>query len=156
MHALTAAHLTLPFGTVVRVTNLSNERSVQLRINDRGPYVDDRIIDLSLAGAQALGMMRTGLAHVSIEVVAEAPEPRWVVQVGAYGDHTNAVRVHDALQAAGLVVSLELATTATRVLVGVITDSELEGTLVAIRAAGFGDPLPRRVADVVAEPGAPD
>ncbi|MHB2209783.1 septal ring lytic transglycosylase RlpA family protein [Methylobacterium sp. CM6257] len=63
-HALTAAHRTLPFGTKVRVTNKSNGRSVVVRINDRGPYVGGRVIDLSNASARALGM--SGLAKVSL------------------------------------------------------------------------------------------
>ena len=64
---LTAAHRTLPFGTRVRVTNHQTGRSVVVRINDRGPFVRGRIIDLTPAGAHALGM--DGLAHVSVEVV---------------------------------------------------------------------------------------
>ena len=64
---LTAAHQTLPFGTQVRVTNHQTGRSVVVRINDRGPFVRGRIIDLTPAGARALGM--DGLAHVSVEVV---------------------------------------------------------------------------------------
>jgi rare lipoprotein A len=64
---LTAAHKTLPFGTQVRVTNHQTGRSVVVRINDRGPFVRGRIIDLTPAGARALGM--DGLAHVSVEVV---------------------------------------------------------------------------------------
>jgi rare lipoprotein A len=64
---LTAAHKTLPFGTQVRVTNHQTGRSVVVRINDRGPFVRGRIIDLTPAGARALGM--DGLAHVSVDVV---------------------------------------------------------------------------------------
>lgn len=64
MNALTAAHRTLPLGTQVRVTNRSNGRSVVVRINDRGPYVGRRLIDLSKASAQAIGV--SGLAKVSI------------------------------------------------------------------------------------------
>jgi rare lipoprotein A len=64
---LTAAHKTLPFGTQVRVTNHQTGRSVIVRINDRGPFVRGRIIDLTPAGARALGM--DGLAHVSVDVV---------------------------------------------------------------------------------------
>ena len=63
-HALTAAHRTLPFGTKVRVTNNSNGRSVVVRINDRGPYVGGRVIDLSNASARAIGL--SGLAKVSL------------------------------------------------------------------------------------------
>jgi rare lipoprotein A len=66
---LTAAHKTLPFGTKVRVTNLANDQSVEVTVNDRGPYVDDRIIDLSKSAAEKLGFINLGLAQVKIEVV---------------------------------------------------------------------------------------
>jgi rare lipoprotein A len=65
---LTAAHRNLPFGTMVRVTNRSNGRSVTVRINDRGPFVKGRIIDLTPAAARAIGM--DGLANVEVDVVA--------------------------------------------------------------------------------------
>ena len=65
----TAAHKTLPFGTVVRVTNISNSKSVVVKVNDRGPYVEGRIIDLSKSAAEELDMVNTGLAEVKIEVV---------------------------------------------------------------------------------------
>jgi rare lipoprotein A len=67
---LTAAHRTLPFGTRVRVTNHQTGRSVVVRINDRGPFVSGRIIDLTPAGARALGM--DGLAHVSVDIVGKS------------------------------------------------------------------------------------
>lgn len=70
MDALTAAHRTLPFGTRVRVTNLRNRRSVVVRINDRGPAVTSRLIDLTPRAAAVLGMHRRGLARVRVEVVA--------------------------------------------------------------------------------------
>ena len=69
MHALTAAHPTLPLSTVVRVTNLDNGRSVAVRINDRGPYARGRIIDMSKAGAHALGFTENGTARVRVSVV---------------------------------------------------------------------------------------
>jgi peptidoglycan lytic transglycosylase len=68
--ALTAAHKTLPFGTMVRVTNTRNNRSVVVRINDRGPFVRGRVIDLTPAGAHAIGM--SGLAPVSLAVVSKS------------------------------------------------------------------------------------
>jgi rare lipoprotein A len=71
--ALTAAHRTLPFGTIVKVTNLENRRTVRVEINDRGPFGDnDRIIDLSRAAAERLDMIGAGLVKVRVEVV-EAP-----------------------------------------------------------------------------------
>lgn len=66
---LTAAHKTLPFGTIVRVTNVENNKSVEVTINDRGPYVEGRIIDLSKAAAEQLGFLNYGLAEVKLEVV---------------------------------------------------------------------------------------
>jgi rare lipoprotein A len=72
MHALTAAHRTLPLGACVRVTALGGARSVIVRINDRGPFVRGRIIDLSYAAAQALGVGSAGNAQVTLERVVAA------------------------------------------------------------------------------------
>jgi rare lipoprotein A len=69
MHALTAAHRSYKFGTRVRVTHLGNNRSVIVRINDRGPFVRGRVIDLSLAAAEGLQMVKSGLAKVRLEIV---------------------------------------------------------------------------------------
>ena len=69
IHALTAAHRTLPFGTIVRVTDLRSRRSVNVRINDRGPFRSDRIIDLSYEAAKKLGIVGRGTARVEITVV---------------------------------------------------------------------------------------
>jgi rare lipoprotein A len=75
MHALTAAHPTLPFGTRLRVVNLDNKRAVEVRVNDRGPVVPGRIIDLSYAAAQALGALGPGLIPVRLTVLAPADTP---------------------------------------------------------------------------------
>ena len=69
MHALTAAHPTLKFGTRVKVTHLASHRTVIVRINDRGPFVKGRVIDLSLAAAEELRMVRSGIARVKLEVL---------------------------------------------------------------------------------------
>ncbi len=69
MNSMTAAHKTLPFGTKVKVTNRSNGKSVVVRINDRGPYVGGRVIDLSRAAAAKIGMLNSGTAKVSIAVL---------------------------------------------------------------------------------------
>ena len=82
-HDLTAAHRTLPLGTWARVTNLNNGRSVQVYVNDRGPYVDGRLIDLSYGAAQAIGMVDLGVAPVRIEIYGtEPPFPPRSVLVG--------------------------------------------------------------------------
>jgi rare lipoprotein A len=69
MHALTAAHPTLPFGTRLRVVNLDNDREVEVRVNDRGPSIPGRIIDLSYAAARALGALAAGIISVRLTVV---------------------------------------------------------------------------------------
>ena len=71
MDALTAAHRTLPLGSVVRVVNLANGKYLHVRITDRGPYVNNRILDLSRGAAARLGMMEEGLSHVRIQLVGE-------------------------------------------------------------------------------------
>ncbi len=72
MHALTAAHNILPLNTLVRVTNLSNNKDVVVRINDRGPFVNDRVVDLSLAAAQRIGMVAPGTTPVRVSVIGPA------------------------------------------------------------------------------------
>ena len=95
MAKLTAAHRTLPFDTRVRVVNLTNDKSVEVRINDRGPFVDGRIIDLSMAAAQAIEMIGPGISPVRVEVIeaptAVAPD-LFAVQVGAFQELDNAKR----------------------------------------------------------------
>ncbi len=73
MHAMTAAHTTLPMPTMVRVTNLENGRSVDLRINDRGPFAHGRIIDVSRRAAEVLGFRHAGVARVRVQVLADQP-----------------------------------------------------------------------------------
>jgi rare lipoprotein A len=116
MWADTAAHKTLPLGTYVKVTNLDNGCSTVLRINDRGPFVSGRIIDLSAKGAQDLGCRTKGLARVRVEAVQSAvpqaignvvywkadPVPsfrygRFSVQIGAFRDQGNAYRLKDKM-----------------------------------------------------------
>jgi peptidoglycan lytic transglycosylase len=99
MHKLTAAHRTLPFESIVRVTNLSNGRSVDVRITDRGPFVEKRIIDLSLGAASQLDLVGPGVAPVRIEVLSgESPLLGYfTVQVGAFLDKGNAERLRERL-----------------------------------------------------------
>ena len=113
MYAMTAAHKTLPLPCYVRVTNLSNGRSIVVKINDRGPFVANRIIDLSYVAAAKLDMLKTGTALVEVRTitpetpsiltrVAESPPPTLYVQVGAFTAQANAERVVARLHAAGL------------------------------------------------------
>ena len=97
---LTAAHLTLPFGTQTRVTNLENNRSVVVRINDRGPFVEGRMIDLSRAAASAIGVLGPGSALVRLQILSVPHQPaldQYAVQVGAFRDRSTAERLRDRL-----------------------------------------------------------
>lgn len=119
MTLLTAAHTTLPLPSLVEVTNLENGRTIIVRVNDRGPFVDDRLIDLSRAAADALDMRRAGLARVRVrylgpaprgggggevrtagplaEPVATEPPGLWYVQAGSFADMENARRLARSL-----------------------------------------------------------
>ena len=102
MNKLTAAHRTLPFDTVVRVTNLSNGRSTVVRITDRGPFVDNRIIDLSMAAAREIDSVGAGVVSVRLEIVSARIDPGsgfFTVQVGAFRERGNAERLRERLTA---------------------------------------------------------
>jgi len=213
MHALTAAHRTLPMPSLVRVTNLENGRSAILRINDRGPFARSRILDVSKRAADALGFIGQGTARVRVEILAEesialkerlqrgesdfaqapvqvaslassggpssavqrsdlsppvssAPAPRAVpavartpapaaqtvaavvtgsyVQVGAFGDPTNAARLKDRLSALGRVEIVPVSTASGSVLhrvrLGPFADARTaESVLTEARSSGFPD-----------------
>jgi rare lipoprotein A len=101
MHAMTAAHRTLPLGSIVRVTCIENGDSAVVRITDRGPFIEGRIIDLSQAAAQKIGLVRKGTAQVRIEVL-KTPQPievggRWAVQIGGFESEDTARDMADHL-----------------------------------------------------------
>jgi len=102
MEKMTAAHRTLPFGTFVRVTNLGNGKSVDVRIIDRGPFVAGRIIDLSHAAAEAIDMIGPGVAQVRVDILsiqAVAPAENWyAVQAGAFQDKGRAERLRESME----------------------------------------------------------
>jgi rare lipoprotein A len=100
-NAMTAAHRELPMGSIVRVTNLMNNQSVVVRITDRGPFVDGRIIDLSLAAAKEIDVYRAGVAKVRVEAYPPPagydPEGKWCVQIGAFLDPADATQLKNDL-----------------------------------------------------------
>jgi len=121
MHALSAAHKTLPLPTLVRVTNLDNGRTVIVRVNDRGPFVKERLIDLSYAAARQLGYADRGTAHVRVQTLdmpaphrenslVTRPEPETTklpdttstgkifIQLGAFSSRDNAMRLQNKLK----------------------------------------------------------
>ncbi len=110
MHTMTAAHKTLPLGTFVKVTRLDNEKEAIVRVNDRGPFVDGRIIDLSYKAASEIGIVETGTIMVRIEALGEATGDSLVkrdyqhgsffVQVGAFTVKENAERLRNKMEQA--------------------------------------------------------
>lgn len=102
METMVAAHRTLPFQTWVRVRNISNDRTVDVRIIDRGPFVDGRIIDLSHAAAQQIALIGPGVAQVELTVIAAPAQPEpalFAVQVGVFRERENADRLQQTLVA---------------------------------------------------------
>lgn len=115
MYELTAAHKELPLGTTCIVTNLENDKSVTVRINDRGPFVKNRVIDLSFAAAKVIDMVDSGTVTVRVEVLGEdynvdietlssKPTPApvennffYTIQVGAFTERSNAEKLHNSL-----------------------------------------------------------
>jgi peptidoglycan lytic transglycosylase len=99
MNMLVAAHRTLPFGSILRVTNLNNGRDVDVRVIDRGPFVGGRILDLSRAAAASLDMIGSGTAPVRIELLSgpSAAGGEFTVQVGAFIDRANAEQLRERL-----------------------------------------------------------
>jgi rare lipoprotein A len=161
LYAMTAAHKTLPLPTYVRVTHRGNGRSIVVRVNDRGPFVGDRIIDLSYAAAVRLGMHSDGTALVDVEAIGPATVPEaplvaqaatppgpaeavWL-QVGAFSDELNAARLKSQLAAEGIdeVVMLPEGRARQRIYrvrigpLGAV--EEIEHMLERVRGLGFTD-----------------
>jgi rare lipoprotein A len=102
MHAMTAAHRTLPLGAIVRVTNLKTGHSALVRITDRGPFIPGRVVDLSLAAARKIDVYQPGVAEVKVEVM-QTPVPletggKWAVQIGGLPDEDEATKLADHLE----------------------------------------------------------
>ena len=101
MHAMTAAHRTYPLGSIVRVTNVKTGSAALVRITDRGPFIPGRVVDLSLAAAQKVGVWKAGVAEVKVELMQSAALPgapgKWAVQIGGFPDESEATRLADHL-----------------------------------------------------------
>ena len=151
-NSLSAAHKSLKFGTIVRVTNLTNGKSVDVRINDRGPYVDGRIIDLTPASAKQIDMLTSGIANVNLTLIfePEIPESKYnragdtgwyQIQVGAYSSLLTAYAQYDRLLNAGLKPYAELLpdSKAVRLTVRWIPAYQLERKMKAVSAMGFAE-----------------
>jgi rare lipoprotein A len=150
MNDMTAAHQTLPFGTYVMVTNLDNDRSAVVRINDRGPFAKGRIIDLSYAAARVLGIVGPGTARVRLDVLrgfkapgqtGQRPAAVWI-QVGAFSVQESAYTIMHRLEKTypGVAVSQIKTANGTYFRVRVRTD-EAGAKGLAERLAGEGYPV---------------
>ena len=144
MEKMTAAHRTLPFGTWVRVNNLGNNRTVDVRIIDRGPFARGRILDLSHAAAESIAMIGPGTAKVKITVIAKPAVVEtaalFAVQVGAFADKNNAERARVTMErryGSAKVVKRDAQPPRWRVLVGrEATPEEAEALAARIRGDG--------------------
>jgi len=146
MEKMTAAHRTLPFNTWVRVRNLTNEKSCEVRITDRGPFVDGRVIDISKAAARSIDMLGPGTARVEVIIIAppQGTEPLelFSVQVGAFRDHERAERVRAEMETRygkARIVERYATTPYWRVLVGEV-DSQQSAANLSARIAADGTP----------------
>ena len=155
MYDMTAAHQTLPLGTHVMVTNLDTGKSVQVKINDRGPFVKNRIIDLSYSAARAIGMVGPGTARVALEVLDTPGSPRghsvarvspeepalYTIQVASFVNKENAdmlaVKIENLVEGVYIVLYRTHETTYYRVRVGTF-DSREKAVKTAKRLTGHG------------------
>jgi rare lipoprotein A len=150
----TAAHKTLPFNTIVKVINKANGKHIVVRINDRGPFVTGRIIDLSRAAAEAIDMVGSGLADVSVEIVKPGdgktyhrsgpPTSTIDIQIGAFGNSDNAVQAKTILEENGFDVHLEvLPSGITRVIIAGVFIEDLVSAKIQLGSIGYSDVLIR-------------
>ena len=126
---LTAAHRTLPFNTMVRVTNKTNGRQVDVRINDRGPFVDGRVIDLSFRAAREIDLIRSGVAPVTIMILksgAITQSQPFAVQVGAFENQSKAEELRKSLEKKYPSVKVQAASVPTTVYRVRITEPDME------------------------------
>jgi len=156
---LTAAHRSLPFGTLLRVTDLASGGSVVVRVNDRGPFVGDRVLDLSEAAARLIGLLPEGTGRVSCYVLppdeaasfgAPSPLPPATVatgpaegqrtcriQIASYREASNAAATLDRLRLSGIAATLEEAGTYRRVLLPAVPESEVPALLLRLKSLGY-------------------
>ncbi|MGC9311073.1 MAG: septal ring lytic transglycosylase RlpA family protein [Sediminispirochaetaceae bacterium] len=155
-HKLTAAHKTLPFGTIVTVTNLKNGKKVDVRINDRGPFVKGRIIDLSMAAAGEIDLLGDGVGRVRIDVARAASGPfeyeagrpeaeHYSIQVASFREEKNARTLYTTLESNGLDPQFESSGEGyIRVVIHGLDEEELESAIDELSSLGHTSVLVRR------------
>lgn len=159
---MTAAHKTLPFNTLVKVINTNNNKTVLVRINDRGPFVEGRVIDLSRAAAEVIDMTISGVAPVELEIVSlpegvdaaalqksAAVNPEGIpnsykIQIASFSRPDNAQNCLQKLKNLDLTADLEISDAGMlRVIIPSVEKKDLEGVLAHLKRAGFNSPLIR-------------
>lgn len=155
-HKLTAAHKTLPFGTIVTVINLKNGKKVDVRINDRGPFVKGRIIDLSMAAAREIELLGDGVGRVRIDVARAVPGPfeyesgrpeaeHYSIQVASFREEKNARTLYTTLESSGLDPQFESSGEGyIRVVIHGLDEEELESAMDELSSLGHTSVLVRR------------
>ena len=157
---LTAAHKTLPFNTIVEVKNLANDKIVHVRINDRGPFVEGRIIDLSRAAAGKLNMVGAGVAKVEVRIIENPSElegnedhnaetgllqHNWVIQIASFASRENAEKVVQKLNNNDFDPQLEFTSTGyIRILLKDISNNDIEAVKSRLKDLGFPTVLLRK------------
>ena len=151
---MTAAHKSLAFNSVVKVTNLQNQKSVIVRINDRGPFIEGRIIDLSRAAAEEIDMVGMGVAPVLVEIIKPGDGKTYhhlaiaelvTIQVGSFGIKENAERVKQTLESLGFTPSYETPReNITRVVLRDISISEVLEVKARLQGVGFFNVLVKK------------
>lgn len=140
---LTAAHKTLPFNTIVRVRHERSGLTVDVRINDRGPFVEGRVIDLSRAAAEAIGMTAEGIAPVTLEIVAAPPPETRRIQIASFAGAQNARALRSRLVDAGVPARIESVGSVHRVVVTGLAVTEVEAMVARLAGLGFPNVLVR-------------
>lgn len=170
MNALTAAHKTLPFGTMLEITNLSNGKQVTVRVNDRGPFIPNREIDLSRGAAEKIDMISAGVARVSIRKMsgpagqegtlpvktagparstigtgmASSGVKTWRIQLASFSHEANATRLALSLQDHGFSPAFEKAASMIRVVLPGVADTDLATIRTRLDSAGYRNYLVRQ------------
>jgi rare lipoprotein A len=145
---LTAAHRTLPFGTIVKVISLENEKEIIVRINDRGPFKKDRVIDLSMAAAQELDVVKHGTMNVKLVVLEEGTntyhrfkkDQTYNIQIASFSNEDSALKLADNLKEKGFEITIktvELNQTVHRVIIEELNYSEVQIYRVKLHKEGI-------------------
>ena len=145
MYEHTAAHKTLPFNTIIKVVTLKTGLSTLVRINDRGPFIEGRIIDLSLSAARDLNLVKEGIAEVRLEIIESGHSFNlFRLQVGAFKNQNNADKLLKELLLAGFKAEIEIFHSVNRIVISSIKENQLQLIQENLMKSGFPSGLVRK------------